>query len=564
MKNIPGKVHLFIQIAALTILVFLLAWATISSHTYISNDVGLRFLQIRELIAHQWQTFAVDYPAQYLDPDLQFTPYYYAYSLIDGQIYLNISHFFPLLASFLYHLLGTVGLTILPVSGGVLTAVAAFKIGTLAQIRYPRLLMWATIFSTPIIIYSMELWDHSVAAACATWAVYGVSRGIINGRWAPLVWGGIAAGLGLGQRPEMYVFAIVLGAALIITTWPQWQKWLAFIAGGITATLPIWFLQYRWVGHPFGMAFAPHFSGYGRPDSYPVQSYSGITITPAIKISRFLFYIQSHDFLTFAATLLLVLGIFSFIFSLRIPAWRTSKWLWGSLLLTTIGFLLFYSQAWHTLLPGILTTFPLAVFALAYVNQSDDASATRPIYQLTWLTTTAFIGIMLIFWPAYGGEQWGARYLLPAYPLLLFIAFYSYTIRQQNEKRMYAKTMHVLFFSLLGLGFILQSLGARLLFISHTNSEETRNAVAELPAELILTNNPFFPSAMASLDTKLFMYVANEQAISDLIPRLVQHNINHFALITVEGMPLNVPKSVGNIVINQTATLIYEIEPGEP
>ena len=129
---------------------------------------------------------------------------------------------------------------------------------------------------------------------------------------------------------------------------------------------------------------------------------------------------------------------------------------------------------------------------------------------------------------------------------------------------MYAKTLHVLFFSLLGLGFILQSLGARLLFISHSNSEETRNAVAELPAELILTNNPFFPSAMASLDTKLFMYVANEQAISDLIPRLVQHNINHFALITVEGMPLNVPKSVGNIVINQTATLIYEIEPGEP
>ncbi|MCP4426762.1 MAG: hypothetical protein GY803_19900, partial [Chloroflexi bacterium] len=426
MKVASGKIASFSHIAVLTLVLFLLAWASISSLTFLVGDTGLRFLQARELIAHNWQTFAIDYPAHFLDPDLQFTPYYYAYSVIDGEIYFNVSHFFTLIASFFYAWLGTAGLSLMPALGGALTAVAVYRLGVLTQVKYPRLLLWTAVLGTPILFYSLELWDHNWAAACAAWAVYGIARGMMNGRWQPIAWGGVAAGIGLGQRPEMYAFAIALGVAVMAVNWSQRRNWLAFVGGGIAGTLPVWLLQYWWVGHPFGLAFAPHFGGYGRPDSYPAQSYDGLTITPSVKIGRFLFYIQSHDLLTFGAALLILLGLFALIFSLRVPAWRRPGWVWGSLLLSAAGYALFSLQAQNTILSGLLTTFPLILFALAYLDKSDDAPATRSIYLLALLTAVTFIGLMLIAWPAYGGKQWGARYLLPAYPPLLFAAFYGY------------------------------------------------------------------------------------------------------------------------------------------
>ena len=563
MKNIASRIPTTVHIVLLSLTLFSLAWISFSSLAFFASDTGLRFLQIRELIAHRWQTFAIDYPARFLDPDLQYTPYYYAYSLIDNQVYLNISHFLPWLASFLYASLGPIGLSIVPVLGGLFTAVAVYRLGVLAQIKHPHLLLWATVFGTPIVFYSLELWDHTLAAACAAWAVYGAASGIMNGRWQSLAWGGAAAGIGLGQRPEMYPFALALGMALIIVIWPQRQKWLAFIAGGIIATLPLWFLQYRWVGHPFGMAFAPHFFGYGRPESYPVQSYSGVPIPPAAKVGHLLFHISPQT-ITLVAVFSLIIGVFTLVFSLRLPALRRPLWVWGGLSLTLLGYGMYAIHAESNMLIGLITTFPLIAFALAYVEQSHDGSGVHPIYRLTWTTALLFLGMILAFWPAFGGDQWGARYLLPAYPLLLFTAFYSYEIWSQKAERPYANKLRIVFIVLLSTSFILQAMGTRLLLLKHNEQIPLRNAVIELPAELILTNNLFFPSSMSSLDDKLFMYVDSEEDWEILIPRLAQHDISRFALIPTDAIPITAPEQIGNIHISQISDFIYKLETDDP
>ncbi|MCP4420327.1 MAG: hypothetical protein GY805_27290, partial [Chloroflexi bacterium] len=278
---------------------------------------------------------------------------------------------------------------------------------------------------------------------------------------------------------------------------------------------------------------------------------------------RFLFYIQSHDLLTFGAALLILLGLFALIFSLRVPAWRRPGWVWGSLLLSAVGYALFSIQAQSTILSGLLTTFPLILFALAYLDKSDDAPATRPIYLLALLTAVTFIGLMLIAWPAYGGKQWGARYLLPAYPPLLFAAFYGYTQRQQRLERPYVQTLRIMFIVLLGMGFVMQALGARLIFNSRAEQVPFRDSVTAVPADLILVNDPFFPSAMSSTD-KMFMYVDGEQDLQTLIPRMAQADIRRFALMTAEGTPLIMPEQVDQIVVKQISAVIYEIEPGGP
>ncbi|MCA9978353.1 MAG: hypothetical protein KC413_21480, partial [Anaerolineales bacterium] len=343
------------------------------------------------------------------------------------------------------------------------TAVATYKLGVLTQVKHARWLLWAAVFATPVLFYSLELWDHTLAAACAMWAIYGLAHGIRSGRWQSVVGGGVAAGLGLGQRPEMYVFAIALAVGLLVAAPRRWRLWLAYIGGGVAATLPVWWLQYRWVGHPLGMAFAPHLFDYGRPQTYPVLPYSGMDIPPAVKIGRLLLYIEARDAATFLAALLVIIGAFIIVFALRVPRWRQRRWLYSGLVLSGLGYGLFLWQAWANLLPGVLTTFPLFSLALAYIDRDDDSEATRPIYQLVLVTALIFLGVMLAVWPTFGGEQWGARYLLPLYPLLLFLAFYVATIWE----RPLPKTMTVLLGGLLLFSLLLQLSGMHLLFSKH-------------------------------------------------------------------------------------------------
>lgn len=556
-----NRLRTAVHITLLALILYALAWAASSSLTFFSNDTGLRFLQVQELIANRWQTFAITYPARFLDPELAHPPFYYAYGLLDGEFYLSIAPFLPLLTSFVYVALGTWGLPLLPVAGGALTAVAAYQLGQLAQVKYPKLLLWTAVFATPVFFYSLELWDHTLATACALWAVYGVARGVASGRWLPVAWGGVAAGLGLGQRPEMYLFALALAVGLLLAAWPRWRLWAAYVVGGVCGTLPVWWLQYRWVGHPLGMAFAPHFFGYGVPEAYPVQPYSGVTLTRAIKVGRLLLYIEARDVVTFLAGLAVIVGAFVIIFALRVPRWRERRWLWSGLALSGLGYSLFLWQAWDNLLPGILTTFPLFALALAYVDGADDARAdddrpARLVYQLVFVTALTFFGGMLAVWPAFGGEQWGARYLLPLYPLLLFLAFYVATV----WRRPLPQIMPPLFATLLLFSVLLQFSGVRLLWQKHQSQMEDKAVVSALPADLILTNSPFLPSFMAALDDKLFMYVDSEDDVAKLVSRMVDHGIERFALVLVTGRPLAVSAQVDGITLREIQPFVYQLE----
>jgi hypothetical protein len=172
------------------------------------------------------------------------------------------------------------------------------------------------------------------------------------------------------------------------------------------------------------------------------------------------------------------------------------------------------------------------------------------------MTTLLFLGLMIVLWPAYGGSQWGARYLLPAYPLLLFLAFYTYS-RWRDRKDSFAPIVRQIFFSLLVVSVALQLSSVRLLFQKHAAQMATKEAIASLPTDLILTNHPFLPSFMSSLEEKKFMYVDSEDDLRRLLPRFAAHDINRFALVTVEGIELEPPADLG---LRQIAPLVYQIE----
>ncbi len=546
-----------VHVSLIFFILFGISWYFISTLTFFAPDTGLRYMQIQSLVENNSSTLAIDYWARTLDPDLAYIPFYYAYSVVDGEIFFQISAFLPVVTAWLYSFLGTMALPVIPVVGGVLTATAVFYMGKITKVKRPYLLLWTTVFATPLFFYSLELWDHSIAAACTLWAMVGFARSLQTSRWQPAFYGGLALGIGLGQRPEIYVYAIALGFAALLVSWKQWRILLALVAGSFLTATSVWLLQWRWTGHPLGMTLAPHLFKYGIPDSSPL-SFPGYPRN--ITLSRFILYVQGKDEIIFIAALLILIGIFLTIFSVRIPRWQKTWVLWLAFGMTVSGFFLMIWRTWGQPLPGILSTFPLIALSLIYLDKKQDKTTGRQVYLLSLITVLIFLGLMIAVWPAAGGIQWGARYLLPAYPLFVFLAFYVVTIEDRWLTGSYLRTFQRVAAGLLIITILLQGYSVLLLHQKHQSEIKLRDAINNLSADLILTNNPFLPSAMASLNTKQFLYIDDAEDLQTLIPRLSDEDIDYFALVTIEPAPIVVPSQVGDIVVVQIDTLIYALD----
>jgi hypothetical protein len=512
----------------ITFLLLLLGWYLASFETFFSVDTGLRFMQVRQLVEHGWRTFAIDYPQQFLDPNLEHVPYYYAYSVIGGDIYFNVSHIYPFLVSIFYGLLGWMGLPVVAIAGGVLTAVAIYKLSKLTRLPRPQIILWVVIFATPILFYSLALWDHTLAAACAAWAVYGVSKALAEGRWQPAFWGGVAAGFGLAQRPEMYLFTLALGLGVLVFSWRKWRLLLAFVLGGVISTFIVWGVQYYWVGHPFGLAFAPHFFGYGAPSQYTVESKGFPTL---YKFTFMLFYVEPGILLTFAATLLILVGILLIVFSLRLEQMRKPGWLMAGGITCIAGYILLMYWARYGIIPGIISTFPLIPLSITMVDGQNGRD--RRIHHFVFLVTLLFLGGMVLIWPAYGGRQWGARYLLPAYPLFAYLAYYTYVTLQSQLQNDMQKTLRRVTAALLVISVLLQFMGVRALYGVRKEKAYQRDLVASLAPDLLIADKTqmHVPPAMSTLTGKLFLQTGDEANQQALFSNLQEARIPQFGLI---------------------------------
>ena len=552
-----------IQFILLASLLLSLSWWNSSSLVFYNSDVGLRFWQSQELITQRWETFAISYPENSLDPNYEFIPLYCAYSTLGGQFYFNITPFVPLIASFLFPWLGTFGIALISALGGFLTALGVYKLATLAQIRHTLIAFWATILATPLFFYSLHLWDHSLAVACAVWGVYFASLGLTQKKWGLIFLAGIIFAFGLGQRPEMYMFSAVFGISFLIISRIHWQSILSLGMGGLTGIIPIFWLQWEWFGHPLGMVMGRYLLGYGRPEELVFTCQGEAS---PVQVSRFLLYIGSRNYWSFAAALLAILGIFTLIFVLRMPQLQRPLPLWVTFIFTVSGYLLWANMLWQNALPGLITTFPLLGFSLTYLDNPKKQTNTHAhqIYQLSLLTTILFLASMLLFWPTYGGDHWGARYLLPIYPLLIFLAFYVYEVSKKKLEKLQG-ILHIIGPSLLLLAIILQLMGIRHIYLTQKRNMSIYQAIDALPTEIIVTNHPFLPTTFTSLwDRKTFFYVENEKDIETLIMRMDDNKIPQFAFISLLDRPLTVPEQVEGIIVKQVAPVLYELEISEP
>lgn len=560
-----GKVQRYVSWPALSVVasisvLYVVAWRAISPPVFFSPDLGVRFIQIQQLVEHHWQTFAISYPARSLDPNLHHVPYYYGYSVVDGQIYFNIGSVFPLLASFLYAAIGIAGLPLLPILGGICIGLVVFQLATLTDLRFPMAAFLATVFATPVLFYSIIIWNHTLGTALGVLAAYGLARGLREQRRLPLYLGGIAIGLSFSQRPELYTFAISLGIATVLVYRPAWQQLVTIFGGGLTGALPVWILHYIWVGHPFGMLAAPNLFGYGDPEFVPFSP-KVFGITRATHLSRLIVYLNPSQPLTYIAGFCVLAGIAILFLTLRHMNDRKRSILFLGLGFIVVGFVLYVPATGFYSFAGFISTLPLLPLAITYVDREPQESPeNRKTYHFIFATTVSFLALMIMLWPSYGGKQWGARYMLPAYPLCIYLALYAYNEYSRRWNTNLQNVLRISGISLLALSVFVQLLGVRLLFNELGQEVALYDHIAQLPADLVVTSGPYLGARMqGALPEKTFIFVSDTDGLEALVPRFVEHNVDRFAVLVWEDLPVDVPTHVDATHIREVSPSVYEV-----
>ena len=531
-------------------------WLNRSISIYVS-DTGLRFIQIRELVANQWQTLAVSYPGRMFDPELLHVPYYFAYSVVGDEIFLDITPFMPWLSSWGYAAFGVAGMMLVPVLGGWLTAVAVYRLAQLSQLPCPHLIMWLAIFASPMFFYSIELWDHTLATAAAAWSVYWLAKGIKQQEQRWLLLAGMAVGLGLGQRPEMYLFAICVGVGFVLVNGWQWRASLILIGGGLITAVPIWVWQYHMVGHPLGMALATNLLGYGTPPTISAG-------TPGhpwfVKMGRKLFVIEARDPHTFVAALSVAVGLVLFILAVRVKQWQRPKLWLAAALIFLAGYVLFFLETLTVYgLNGVLATFPLILITLLFVDRAVDRQAARSVYELVFSITFLFLAGMVLIWPAYGGLQWGWRYALPFFPLAVYLAFYNYQVWSDVWQDWRGVALQRVMIAVVAAAVLLQGAGFYMQIVRHQDNGAVRDGLATLPVDIVVTNGKYLPAEAASLDDKVFLYAKDEAALLVLLNRFGEQGMTEFAVVPLAFVPLPVPAQVGDLAVREIRPFVYEL-----
>ncbi|MHB0858736.1 MAG: hypothetical protein ACYC5M_14360 [Anaerolineae bacterium] len=463
-----------------------------------SVDEGGKLLYLESVRQTGMASAPLVYPGRALDPNLEFVPLMYQV-IRDGEIYSWWPVGFPLLSLPFYALFGWLGLFLLPAMSGALTAILS---GALLRRLRPYTRGLATLgalsvgLATPVAFYATRFWEHAPATCLFILTLYLIvsapSEDVLPD--VRLILAGVAASLSAFLRIEMALLAFGLGLALLLLR-PRW----AIVYGlAFTLTAVFWLgfnhtVMGDWLG-PSPAAFAESATG------------GGLRGVGAWLVSYLLFNGEGVDALPIPKGLLAA-GTACAILGACAP---------------------FLGRRWWLGLPGYLGVLVLCIWVLLhptgyrsvhgflivapYVLLSAWAVAGRARWRVQSAEPrTLFVpllsGAVLVFGLVYllrsysvvGGLQWGPRYLLPLYPLLVVAALWGLAEAWSALRPSWRATLTVLYLAgaLVGVGFQVRGLATAHRLV--TFYDRTREAILQLENRPMVSYCGWFPMVAPQL-----------------------------------------------------------------
>jgi len=527
------------------------AAAALPSGGFWHSDEGAKFLQLQNL---RWGADGLEtviaYPGRDLDPALAWVPFHPKQRRVDagGNLYLQWPIFLPLLAWPLWALAGAAGLYGWPWVGAVVACWGSYRVARLAGA--PPTWAAAAIplvgLATPLGFYSAVFFEHTLAAALVVGAVVALLRGLLTQRGRPLAAAGVLLGLAIYLRSELYLLVPVFGGMvawaggrelrtaaqgpLRATTLRRGARVAAWGVGGLLLPLlPLWIFYGQGEGTPLPQHATWYFEPSDAPDSsapgrlrLPELRYlgrAGLAVIPDTLVGP---PAADSPALPWPVPTATVVGCALLAVAALVPPARRALPTGAGLaaIAGAAGAVLLDPQPYHNL-HGFLLAAP--VVACAAIRPPGPLT---PTHRRLAALTAAYCLLHILVISALSGlgpisrYEWGQRYLLPAYPLLIALAVCNGAawlgVRGQGSgvrstvanRQSAVGTHHVLRFTfyvlrftipvlliLIGMGFAGRGWGV--LRAERAQAAVWGAAVAAVPDRVLLTDSWWLPLRLA-------------------------------------------------------------------
>jgi hypothetical protein len=425
----------FTQLAALAcvVVVYAITLAQMPADGFWINDNGSKFILLESVVRSEYRDFSIDWPGVVVDPHFEHNPLPVPFGRIEqGRLFSTFSPFFPMLASFAYRAIGSLGLYVLPLLGSLLTLPALWLLvgmllpeGPSRRIAQP-LSIGLAAFGTPMWFYSMTFWEHTPAVCLTTWSSVLAARYVVSGQRREIALAGVLCGAAVFFRDELYLFAVVLAiVSTLARRQPTDGAWFAL--GFLPLAALLWWFQ----SATLGSAIGHHLTSLA-----PFEGGLRDVLAGRWTAARNLLFASHRELAVSLAVSLPFIGLW-------VLGPRVSRQIYLWLVPAMAGFavasglVVFWGHTsspsplrWLLVSGGLFATTPALILAFARLREEpssvsgtsdeDRSQVQTAIWRLTLFYPLLYVSLTPELHSS--GIHWGCRYLLSVFPLLAVLA----------------------------------------------------------------------------------------------------------------------------------------------
>lgn len=569
-------------LASLVVLaVYLLALWSLPTDVFWSPDEGAKVLQMKALGWQDGLRLEVVYPGQRHDPGFQFYPAWpvYPQPAADGSVVLHWPIWFTTLSLLPYQFLGITGLYLIPLLAGLGTAMLSGMLAWRLRPGLAPLTILLVGLATPVLFYSVLFWEHTLVVFLGLVALWQLLHLPAQSRpWRSLLVAGACLLGATALKTEMAVYALCLAiaaaSALILYHRPQLRSWLGrgwrddiwrAVAAGATLALLAWLLFASPLAQAgdgvAGPAAAEGFAALPRaPATTAMQVGYGLGDLAerglASALGRTWFY--GFDAESGASTgqvgfvgvvLCLIGGALLAARALRRGEGGPGVGHWlllgGSVLVFAGALQVLWFPERFRFVHAIFLPAPLMVLAALFLpvafRRWGYAGALLALLAGIYLAVGTVVLLAREAYLPFAHPEWGARYLLLLYPLLVVCALVGIAEAMEGMRtgigpvaRLYPGVLAVVALALALAGVAFSMSGLAELHVSKQDLAAYQ-AAAAATGRPVVTDLPWLPSALAPYYATHELYVVDgEHNLGQWLDE-VGGEVQEFAFVGFQG-----------------------------
>jgi len=516
--------------------IYLVLWILIPKPSFWGVDNGFKYQGMRSIAERG--SLLIPYKGIDVDPSGQLRSIMKPFGVLNGNGQIPVfSAIFMLIGGVFYFVFGKIGPWLIPLFGGWLTLFAAW----LMWVRHKRkedgrLFLVMLGFGSPLLFYSLTLWEHSLAMACVILAFSLVARSKEETNKEFDIGNSIIAAIFL-TLAVMLRTESVIWIPIVIMFWKftkrSWTSGYVFLFVSIIGLSLVLLINKLLTGTSIPLHVLSNMAGY-RYVGFRGWNSTTIDWSTVIKSHIQVFY--SLLFEGFGSNIISVIGLLPL---LVVALWR--KWRRNRLYSIIAAAVIFVAGAVYLMKSGVsndrisytmssgglLWVVPFAALGIRHLR-----SRNRGFWKLVWISPLMYIVFVLVWAPLIKGVHWGPRLGLEILPFMLVTASLRAYKWWRNDK-----STRAVIVILAALSVINQFYSFDMLLYARNDNAKLNAWTEAMRDEVVLTNVRWLSGECAIVsDLQEWYYTPREENVNFVVSNLRKRGLQQFVFYEIEPL----------------------------